>query len=64
LEDNIQDLGVMDKLISDFAEVENNNQVKHNICLLCITSWFSKPYYENRTMQRINMIHSKLQPIA
>jgi hypothetical protein len=64
LEGNILERGAMETLISDCAKSENSNRVKQILLALCISSWFSKPHHETRTLQRINMVHSEQLPIA
>jgi hypothetical protein len=48
LEDNIQEQGAMDKLISDCAKAETSERIQHILHALFISSWYSEPYHENQ----------------
>jgi hypothetical protein len=48
LEDNIQERGAMDKLISDCANAETSEHVKQILRALFISSWYSEPYHANQ----------------
>jgi hypothetical protein len=48
LEDNIQEWGSMDKLISDCAKAEMSEHAKQILRALVISAWYSEPYHENQ----------------
>jgi hypothetical protein len=48
LEDNIHELGAMDKLISDCARAKNSTSIRDILCDLVIFDWQSEPYHENQ----------------
>ena len=48
LEDNIRFRGAMNKLISDYAQVEISNKVKDILRMNHSSSWHSEPYHQNQ----------------
>jgi hypothetical protein len=48
LEDNIQERGAMEKLISDCAKAEMSERVNQILHALFISVWYSEPYHENQ----------------
>ena len=48
MEDNIQNTGAMDKLISDSAKNEISHKVKDILKAYNINDWQSEPYHQNQ----------------
>ena len=48
LEDNMRFKGAMNKLISEYAQVEFSNKVKDSLRMYHSSSWHSEPYHQNQ----------------